>query len=65
MNDNIEITILPDGTLKIETDKVSMPNHKNAEELLQWFARMTGGESKRVRKPHAHANVHQHEEAHQ
>jgi hypothetical protein len=48
--DTIEIEILPDGTLKVSTDKVSMPNHANAEAFLRDMARLAGGPSTRTKK---------------
>ena len=48
--DKIIITILDDGTIKTETDAVSMPNHQNAEAFLREVGRLTGGVVKRVMK---------------
>jgi len=56
--DNIAIEILPDGSLKVTTDRVSMPNHTNAEKFLADLAREMGGETKRHRKAHSHAHAH-------
>lgn len=68
--DAIKITILEDGTIKTETDKVSMPNHSNAEAFLREMARVAGGEVSRKNKhghaSHSHdagATFHNHEEA--
>lgn len=41
--DNIKITILDDGTIKVETDKISGPNHLNAEQFLREMSRLAGG----------------------
>ena len=57
--DTMQIEILEDGTIKISTDKVSMPNHVNADQFLQHVARQIGGASDRVRKGAVH--VHQHD----
>lgn len=48
--DRIEIEILADGSFKITTDKVSMPNHTNAEGLLRAICSGAGGVVKRVRR---------------
>ena len=45
MADKIKITILSDGTIKMETDEVSLPNHVNAEGFLREISRLAGGES--------------------
>lgn len=50
MADIINVEILPDGSLKIETDKVSMPNHAGAEALLRDMTTAMGGEAVRKRK---------------
>lgn len=63
MADNIEIEILPDGTIKTSTDKVSMPNHANAEAFLREMARLAGGPTERKRK-HGHAHTHTHDHVH-
>lgn len=44
MADKIKITILDDGTLKIETDKISGANHLNAHQFLAEMSRLAGGE---------------------
>lgn len=65
--DNIKITILEDGTIKTETDKVSAPNHSNAENFLSNMAKMAGGETKRRRRGAAEAHghhTHEHGETH-
>lgn len=52
MADIMNVEILPDGTLKITTDIVSMANHMNAEAFLRESSRLMGGEAKRVRRVH-------------
>lgn len=41
--DEVKITILEDGTIKMETDTVSGPNHLNAEQFVKMVQRLTGG----------------------
>lgn len=63
--DIITITILKDGTIKTETDKVSGPNHQNAEGFLRSMSALAGGAWKQVRKIGAsllHGHSHEHGE---
>jgi hypothetical protein len=48
--DKVKITILEDGTIKTETDAVSMPNHSNAEKFLLEIGRLAGGDIERKAK---------------
>lgn len=48
--DNISITVLEDGTIKIETDKISGPNHANAGQFLNEMAKIAGGPVQTARK---------------
>ena len=48
--DSMRITILEDGTIKTETDRVSAPNHSNAESFLRLMATLTGGKTERRHK---------------
>lgn len=43
--DIISVEILPDGTIKTETDGVSMPNHQSAEKFLKEMFRLAGGKT--------------------
>lgn len=60
--DNFEIEILPNGTIKIITDKVSMPNHANAEEFLRFMEELAGTKQKRTRKAGVHHHHHHHQQ---
>ena len=40
--DSMQITILEDGTIKIETDKISMQNHMTAEAFMRNVAQAGG-----------------------
>jgi hypothetical protein len=67
--DTLKITILPDGTIKTETDKVSMPNHANAEAFLRETARLAGGTTTvKAKQGHHHHHTghgaHEHDHAH-
>lgn len=65
--DKIKITILDDGTIKTETDKVSMPNHTNAEGFLREVFKLAGGKAKMQFKGgmHIHEAAHAHEHSHE
>jgi len=62
--DTLQIEILPDGTIKTTTDKVSMPNHANAEAFLREMARLAGGQTERKHR-HGHGHYHSHEHQHE
>lgn len=55
--DKIQIQILEDGTIKLETDKVSMPNHSNAEKFTLAIASLCGGTVERRRRMHLGASL--------
>ncbi len=64
--DGIKVTILQDGTIKIETDPISPANHLSAQQLLDAISRLSGGEVTKTRK-HSRAHVHgahRHEHGH-
>lgn len=64
MSDIMTVEVLQDGSLKISTDKISMPNHTNAEGLIRELVTGMGGKSHRVRKgmhTHTHSQKHEHE----
>ena len=63
MTDTLEIEILPDGSLKILTGDVSAANHRNAEDLLSFMAKLSGGERKKEKRKHEHVHEHAHEHA--
>ena len=61
MSDVIRITILPDGTLKSETDPISPANHQSAEAFMKDLTALTGGAvSRKARHAHTHAHTHAH-----
>ncbi len=53
----MNIEILDDGTIKTTTDKISAPNHSNAEDFLAVMAKLAGGKTKRERRGN-HQHVH-------
>jgi hypothetical protein len=71
MADKIKISVLEDGTIKTETDRVSLPNHANAEGFLREILKLAGGTIERRNKhgvtTHSHhhgQDFHSHEEHH-
>lgn len=61
-NDKLTITILDDGTIKVEADQIGAANHKNADEFLAFLARLAGGAvDVKQRRGHHHGHQHQHE----
>ena len=61
--DDIKITILDDGRIKIETDQISQANHTSAEKLLQELSRLTDGSLDRTRRGKGLVH-HQHQQKH-
>lgn len=61
MPDVLRITILGDGTIRTETDKISGPNHQSAEAFLSTVTTFTGGAASRQRKGHHHHHHHAHQ----
>lgn len=58
--DTIRVEILDDGVIKVTSaDKISAPNHANAERMLQAIAEDAGGK-KTVKRIGHHAHVHTH-----
>lgn len=50
--DTITVEILPDGTIKTETDTVSAANHTTAEGFLKEMFRLAGGKTEvRFKRP--------------
>jgi hypothetical protein len=61
-DDQIEVEVLPDGTIKCTTNKISAANHSSAEGFMAFLARLTGGETT-ITKRSAHTHTHAHEKA--
>jgi hypothetical protein len=60
MADKILITILEDGTIKTETDRISAANHQSAATFLAEMARLAGGSTEVVRRDTSRRH-HQHQ----
>ena len=61
---DIAITVLPDGTVRVETSKIGGPVHMAADKLLGWLAEQLGGEVTMLKHEHGHAHTHEHGHAH-
>jgi hypothetical protein len=65
MSDKINITILEDGTITIETDSISPSNHVSADQFLEMVERLAGNKTSEKAKAkgltHKHGNlIHAH-----
>lgn len=59
MADNIKIEITDDGTIKVDTDRISNVNHLNAEGFLRRIGELlTGKITVKQKQGHAHTHVH-------
>lgn len=64
--DTIDISILPDGTIKSDINgHISPANHSGAEAFFRLLNELTGSKGQRTRKSqtHVHQHGHDHEEA--
>lgn len=66
--DEIEVTILPDGRIKLTTSRFSPALHVNAEQFLANVVKLAGGAVDRKHKPggsgHTHGHSHEHGHGH-
>jgi hypothetical protein len=63
--DQIQVEILEDGTIKTETDSISSANHSNADDFLKEMFRLAGGAAEiEFKRPIAVTETH-HEHHHQ
>jgi hypothetical protein len=58
--DKIFISVLPDGTIKTDCDKISQPSHQNAEAFLRDVGRLAGGKVEKKHKHGAAWHTHDH-----
>jgi hypothetical protein len=59
----ITVSILDNGTTRIETNRFSGPVHAAAEAALLWIARELGGETTRTRRVMIGQAIHAHDHA--
>lgn len=62
-DDRMTLTVLEDGTARLEIDGISGANHAQADKIVAEFARLMGGELKIEKRKEGHA--HRHAGAHQ
>jgi len=60
---DIEVTILPDGSVRVVTGKFDGAAHMSADAFVLWVQRELGGES-RVQRGHHHHHGHEHDHDH-
>lgn len=54
--DTFKVTVLPDGSVKVETDKIGDVNHMSADGFIKWMAMQLGGET--TSQPVHHGHTH-------
>jgi len=66
MADKMIFEILEDGTVKVNTDKISDKNHANADDVLELLEDILGSTRKTEQKEgHTHTHHHHHGKKHQ
>lgn len=56
--DRMTLTVLDDGTARVEVDGISGANHVKAEALVGEFARLLGGAVTRAKRPEGQSHQH-------
>ena len=56
--DKMTLTVLDDGSAKVEVDGISGANHTTADGLLKMFTRLMGGSYKDRRRAEAKEHAH-------
>ena len=66
MKAEMELTILPDGTIKVNTGNMAGEHHASADEFLKLVHQLAGGarETKSTRDQAHHHHHHHHEHHH-
>ena len=64
VSDTMRITILPDGRVRTETDRVSAAAHQSAEMFLHTVAKLCGGLTTRTRRVDVGTAIHVHDHSH-
>ena len=49
--DAIRVHIAQDGALTVTTDDISMPNHREADDLLNLLNQLAGGQTEVIERP--------------
>lgn len=58
--DKMTLTILEDGTAKLEVDGISGANHVKADKLVEEFSKLLGGELHVGKRPEAASHARHH-----
>jgi hypothetical protein len=58
--DTLKITILDDGSVKVETDRISPANHLSADALVTLLGQLMGGDVSIDQKRPGHTHQAQH-----
>lgn len=63
----MQITVLPDGRIKVETSDMAGAAHKAADDFLKLLAQLAGGEviESKLERGHHHGHDHDHEHSHE
>jgi hypothetical protein len=65
MKAEMTLTVLEDGTLKIETGNLAGDHHASADEFIRELHKLLGGKREtKSTKEHHHHHQHQHEHHH-
>ena len=65
--DTIFIEVLPDGTIRSTTPRISAANHSSASEFFKFLTRLTCGATSaksRSKETHTHSSEHSHDHQH-
>lgn len=55
------ISITEEAVIKVDTDRISQPNHMNAASFVNEIARLAGGSTTKTHKHKGAAHLHHHE----
>jgi hypothetical protein len=58
--DRLTLTVLEDGTARVEVDGISGANHLAADQLVEFFSRLLGGPLRVEKRPEAYSHAHRH-----
>lgn len=62
--DTMTLTVLEDGTAKLEVDGISGANHVQADKLVAEFSKLLGGETVIEKRKEGRGRIHTHSHSH-
>lgn len=62
--DTMTLTVLEDGTARLEVDGISGANHVQADALVAEFSKLLGGETTIEKRKEGRGHIHRHEHTH-